>query len=133
MSKRKNLLIALAILAVPMTATAVDLPTGYDEVRTADGTMCRATTASTTYLTAEAYSSQYDQDQNSWNSTASSSDLAQDEYGLKLTLTIPLDGGIEKRVDCSRFADLELQRMEAELEQAKLELEMLKQQQSTWE
>lgn len=129
MSKCKNLL-ALALATVSVGATAASLPTGYDEIRTADGTMCRASTASTTYLTVETYSNKYDDDYNDFDSTSA---RAQDEVGIKASIVVPLSGGITERVDCSRFADLELQRMQAELEQTKLELEMMKQQQSTWE
>ena len=120
MSKCKNLLVALAL--VSGSVTAASLPTGYDEIRTADGTTCRASTASTTYLTTEVYRHNDDRD-----------NYAQDELGIKMSIIIPLGGGIDSRVDCTRFAELELQRMQAELERTKAELKALQSQQTTWE
>ena len=50
-----------------------------------------------------------------------------------MSIIIPLGGGIDSRVDCTRFAELELQRMQAELERTKAELKALQSQQTTWE
>ncbi len=79
----------------------VQLPTGHDEVRAADGTTCRsAVSGSGAYLDVGIIG-------NPDQSTAS--DISH--YGR---IVIPL-GRQSKRLDCSRLYDLEVQRLQMEL------------------
>jgi hypothetical protein len=79
----------------------VQLPTGHDEVRAADGTTCRsAVSGSGAYLDVGIIGNPNQED---------STDISH--YGR---IVIPL-GKQTKRLDCSRLYDLEVQRLQMEL------------------
>lgn len=84
------------------TLPGVALPSGQDEIRAADGTSCRSSIANSgAYLDSGVI--------------AGNDEYTAAAYGR---VVIPL-GRKPKRLDCSRLYELEIQRLQLELEMAK--------------
>jgi len=121
----KKVLLAFALLAFNTSADSLDIPsisvpTGYDRVKTATGATCESTVTSSAYMQTGFYSGD-----------------SEDERGFKtidkgafVSVIVPL-GKPKRRVDCSKFAILELQARELEIEQLKLELIQMKEMNNT--
>jgi hypothetical protein len=98
----KKLIPLLMVISPPVTA--------YEQVRTSDGVTCRSERDTRTEMTTKAYTSD------------------SGAMGASVSITIKI-GSMAEKLDCSKFANLELERL-------KLELELLKAQlkdQNTWE
>ncbi len=111
--KKTLVAILLAGFVAPF-ASAASLPTGSDEIRMPDGTVCRSSTASDAYVTTSAYSDK------------------TDDAGVKVELVIPISG-TRNRVDCTKFADLAIRQQKAQIELLEKQLADLQSQQNTWE
>lgn len=98
----KKLIPVLLLLSSPVAA--------YEQIRTSDGVTCRSSNETRSELTTKGYTTD------------------NGDSGASVSLTIKL-GAMPEKLDCKRFANLEVARL-------KMELELLKQQlkeQNTWE
>lgn len=126
--------VALLVVAVMASANvnAMSMPlgnqsSGYDRIRTADGTECQVSTQTRTTLTLGAFGSQYESDDRTYNDTYSHRNGGNDEAGVYAGIVIALpDGNPVKRIDCSGLYQRELARKDLELDRLRAEVDMLK-------
>ena len=121
---RKRLVI-LAWVSVNCVADSLDIPSinvpsGYDRVKSANGSTCESTVTSSAYMQTGFYSGDSRDDRG----------IKSNDKGAFVSVIIPI-GRSKRRVDCSRLAILELQARELEIEQLKLELAQMREMQSS--
>lgn len=105
---------ALAAVNIP---TAPASPSGYDEIRTADGVTCRSSVGGNLQF----YGGMLDVD---GKSSSSYDDPTYDERGGFVGFAYSFGGG--ERIRCSRLAEIETERAQIELTRLKEEIETLK-------
>jgi len=108
-------MVSVNTFADSLNIPAISVPTGYDRVKTSTGATCESTVTSSAYMQTGFY------DGNSEDERG----FSTNDKGAFVSVIIPI-GGAKRRVDCSRFATLELQARELEIEQLKLELEQMR-------
>lgn len=127
-SKIKNSLIIYSVLISFKTLASgfylpdANLPNGYDQVRTFNGTTCQSSIAPDSYLETGMYGNQTDND-NWQNNYKGYYNKARDELGVYARVVIPITGP-KARLNCKRLYDLEVKRLELELKKLKKELEI---------
>ena len=100
---------------------SAQIPAGYDRVFTSSGTSCDSTQDPDMVFQVGVVANQNHNEKKQYGS--SHEDGSNDEYGVYAQLVIPISDG-RRRVDCSKIYELELRRLEAEIEQLKLESEL---------
>lgn len=125
---RFRLTLACITIAVSSIANAAYIPsvqqsTGYDEIKTSTGIVCRQSMSNQTYINMGVTGSQNnyrDEGWDNWNSRDNG------EAMVYVQMTIPI--GSPERMDCSRIYDLEVERQQLEIQQLKTQLELLQKQ-----
>lgn len=119
----KKSLIAIALL-ISTNAIAVSMPnapsspTGYDEIRTQDGTTCRSSVGGNLQIYSGIVQSDGDSDHyygNDYN--------RQDDAEAAIYLGVAYSFGGGERLDCSNIAKIETERAKIELQRIKAEVE----------
>lgn len=127
-SKRKVSLIIISVLASFNTLANgfylpdANLPSGYDQVRTFNGTTCQSSISPDSYLETGMYGNQTDND-NWHNNYNGYYNKTRDELGVYARVVIPITGP-KVRLNCQRLYDLEVKRLELELKKLEQELEV---------
>ena len=98
--------------------SAPSSPTGYDEIRTQDGTVCRSSVGGNLQM----YGGMSDASGNSNGNYYGRG--SEDEQAAFVGFAYSFGG--EKRMRCDRIAEIETQRAEIELNKLKSEIEALK-------
>lgn len=123
-----NKLIALVLAMMSGSAMAFTMPSapslsnsGYDEIRTTDGAVCRSSTGGNLTLHGGFSDSQGDYN----NGYYDNNDGFDNEQGAYIGFAYNFGGG--KRIDCSRLAEIEFQKAELELQKLRAEIDALEQ------
>lgn len=99
---KKVLLTTLLLLSAPVSA--------YEQIRTSDGVSCRSSNETRSELTTKGYTTD------------------NGSTGASISITIKI-GSMPDKLDCKRFANLEVERLKLELETLRNQLK----EQNTWE
>ena len=101
-----------------------DSPSGSDRIRTSDGASCEQAVATGKNFVLGVYGDDGYNDSDSWSSNPSYYNQDAGEIGVYAGVSIQFGG--EKRIDCSRLYDNEMQRRGIELEMMKTQHEQEK-------
>lgn len=110
-------LLSQGTLAAVNIPTAPASPSGYDEIRTADGVTCRSSVGGNLQV----YGGMLDVD---GKASSSYDDPSYDEQGGFIGFAYSFGGS--ERIRCSRLAEIETERAQIELARLKEEIETLK-------
>ena len=123
----KKTLLAVALVATSANAFALSMPsapsspTGYDEVRTSDGSVCRSNVGGNLQMYGGVMSG--DSDGSNHYDYRGYDNRSEDESGLYVGFAYSFGGG--KRINCDRLATIETERAELELQKLKSEIKAL--------
>ena len=101
-----------------------DSPNGSDRIRTADGASCEQAVATGKNFVLGVYGDDGYYDSNSWDNNPSYNNNNNGEVGVYAGISIEFGG--EKRIDCSRLYDNEMERRAIELDMMKTQHEQEK-------
>lgn len=100
--------------AVAISLPSARLPSGSDRV-SGSGVTCDSSISPDAYLEVGAYGTQNANDRDYYNSSNSWDNSDANEAGAFVRVVVPI-GGPKERLNCGRLYDLEIQRLQYELE-----------------
>lgn len=128
MYKGSNLLALLTVTLFGFIATAEarnlpvpSTPSGYDRVRTTEGSECQSSIAGNLQVYAGVYNAEYD---DPYFMISSGINRQMNDQGFQAGITYSFGGG--ERINCARMYNIEVERAQMELEKLKSEIEMMK-------
>lgn len=126
------LLSGIIIGAISFNASAVNIPniqqsTGYDEIRTSNGIVCRQSMSGGPQLQIGALGGQNGStSDHHYDGLYGNRYEGRDEAGVFIQFVMPI--GAPERIDCSTIYDIEVEKQQLELQQLKAQVEILKKQ-----
>lgn len=120
MHKSKSILSKICIGTILAVSSATAMASGYDEIRTQDGAVCRSSNEGNLEIYAEGYTEDGHQSYFYDHMTAA----PFEDTGIKAGVKYKFGGG--KRLDCSKLYKQELTRGDLEITRLKAEIEQLK-------